>query len=117
MKKLKQIQPDRMTEIETQWDRSDREHCNPCYIRIDDLGIPQCQECLCIFSFKRGSKIIKKHLEDLYGPDWKEEYKKLKETKKLVKQGKFDKLHLLYYQYTDDQGKIKTDRYFYEKSE
>lgn len=117
MKKNNSNTPNRISEIQTQWDRSDYQPCKPCYIRIDDLGLPQCEECLCLFSFKQGSSIIKKQLEDLHGPDWKKEYKKLKETRKLVKQGKFDKLHLLYYQYTDDEGKIKTDRYFYEKCE
>lgn len=102
------------------WDRTDNEPCKPCYIRINDMGTPQCTECLALYNLRSDRKYIIQTLKELYCDDgndigWQEPYYGLVQVKDLVRRKKWDSLSLAYCTYTDSNGKIKTDRKFYEK--
>lgn len=97
---------------EDDWDRSYKSQCDPCYPGIDNLGTFQCRNCLADLVV---SKAVIRCLKEDHGESWKDEYKILKETQKLVRMNKFDQLRRIYVTYRDNNGNIKTDRYFYEK--
>jgi hypothetical protein len=107
-------------QIDADWDRSDYSSCNPCWIGVNDLGLYQCRDCLCLFLGRlaiTGKKGVIECLKEQYLDLWEEEYKKLKETRSFVRRGKLDQLQQIYCTYRRENGTIKTDRYFYEKKQ
>lgn len=105
-----------MDEYEDSWDRTDISPCDPCYIGVSDLGLYQCRDCLALFIGRSGRKAVITSLKSDYGELWSEEYEKLKTTRSLVRQHKYEQLRGIHCTYRKESGKIKTDRIFYEKA-
>jgi hypothetical protein len=104
-------------QIEADWDRTDWGDCDPCWISVDEYGVYQCRDCLCLYlndAIRCKGGVIE-CLKRQYLDAWKEEYKKLKEVRRLVLRGEYEKLHLIHYTYRDSNGKIVNERSFYEK--
>ncbi|MBU3668775.1 MAG: hypothetical protein FGM57_02285 [Candidatus Taylorbacteria bacterium] len=98
------------------WDRSHKSSCDWCWIGINDLGIPQCRDCLALFNWKRDKILIMKYLSEQFGEEFsKDEWLVLKKVQELLHTRMFSQLICVLYTYTDNNGKIKTDRQFYDK--
>lgn len=95
---------------EIEWDRSDYGPCDPCAVRISDLGLYQCDNCLGLLTLKA----VKHSLACNYGEFWHEEYENLKRIRRNLANGKFDRLDTTYLGLRHNNGEIKTYRRFYD---
>ena len=95
---------------EGDWDRSDYSSCDPCAVRINDLGLYQCSHCLGLMS----PKAVKDALACTYGEHWHDEYETLKRIRSKVLNGKFDQLSTTYLALRHNSGEIKTYRRFHD---
>lgn len=95
---------------ECEWDRSDYGPCDPCAVRISDLGLFQCGNCLALL----GRNAVKHSLACTYGEFWREEYENLKRVRRRIADGKFSELQTTYLGLRHNNGEMKTYRQFYE---
>jgi len=103
-------------QYEDDWDHDDIDgRCSPCRVMVNGFGVPQCVDCLCVLNLRRDKKLIISWLKELHGPVWEEEWARLKETHSLVRCGVIEGLKMICCTYRDKDGKIKTERCFYEK--
>ena len=82
--------------------------CKKHNILVNDMGIYQCVDCLCLFN-KKGLELS---LKEVYNNNWSEELELLRSLKRRVLRGNATKPKI--YEYEVGNGRIIT-RIFYDK--